>query len=300
MKKALVTGGAGFVGHHLVRALVARGVTVSVLDDLSTGKLERLATTPHHFYRGSIASKDAVMEALQDVDTVFHLAALVSVEESVRDPERAFYLNDTATRVVLDCAAEAGVSRFVYSSSAAVFGNTTVVPVSESTPCAPVSPYGASKLSSEAYVLAHPTVRTVALRYFNIIGVGQDPGSPYAAVVPIFIDRIRRGVPIVMFGDGMQTRDFVSVEDVAEANIAAASAPLAQNELCVIGTGIETSLLELHAHIERISGLSVPVTFAPARAGDIVRSVSDPTHAHTVLGWKATRPLDESLSALLA
>jgi UDP-glucose 4-epimerase len=299
MKKALVTGGAGFVGHHLVRALVARGVHVSVLDDLSTGKQERLATIPHHFYRGSITSKGEIMEALRDVDTVFHLAALVSVEESVRDPARAFSLNDTATRLVLDCAAEVGVSRFVYSSSAAVFGNVTMLPVSESTPCAPVSPYGASKLASETYVLAHPTVRTVALRYFNIIGVGQDPQSPYAAVVPIFIDRIRRGAPIVIFGDGTQTRDFVSVEDVAEANIAAASAPLTQNELCVIGTGIETSLLEVYTHIERISGLSVPVTFAPARAGDILRSVSDPTHAHAVLGWRASRSIDDSLHTLL-
>ena len=285
MKKALVTGSAGFVGSALVKALKDRGVD-TVGYDLRDGK--------------SIFDEQLLSQSLVGVDTVFHLAALVSVPESIKNPGEAYRINVEGTRAVLEAAKRVGVTRFVYSSSAAVYGNVSELPLTEDGPTAPLSPYGDSKLKGEELVRGAVGIETVALRYMNILGPGQDASSPYAAVVPIFLQKIKVGEPLLIQGDGTQTRDFVYLDDVVSANIAAATAAGVRGMVFNIGSGVEVSLNEIVAVLEECLGRKLEVVYGPAREGDIYRSVADISQAKTHLGWAPTVSLQEAFERILA
>ncbi|NCC36947.1 MAG: NAD-dependent epimerase/dehydratase family protein, partial [Chloroflexia bacterium] len=217
-----VTGGAGFIGSHLVKLLVAQGHTVHVFDDLSSGRFERISGYGEavQFTRGDVRDAEAVAAAMQGAGIVFHLAALVSVVESVEHPPKAYATNVLGTVHVLEAARRLGVQRVVQASTCAVYGNTEQLPVSEQTPVQPLSPYASTKLAAEQAGQLYQQLyglATVALRFFNVYGPGQDPASPYAAVVPRFIAALRAGEQPCIFGDGLQSRDFVFVGDIVQA-----------------------------------------------------------------------------------
>src|SRR5216117_3442729 len=247
--KCLVTGAAGLIGSHLAERLVALGHDVRVVDNLSTGDEANLAGLDGEieFLRGDLCELEVCRRAVAGTDVVFHLAALASVPRSLEDPWASHAANVNATIRLVQACLEAGVSRIVYSSSSAVYGDTTILPQSESFGPLPRSPYAASKLAAEQYVLAFAragTVEGVALRYFNVFGPRQDPNSPYAAVIPAFLSAAHEGRPVSLFGDGQQTRDFTYVANVVEANILAAQAPAAaaSGTVANVGAGQRTSL----------------------------------------------------------
>src|SRR2546429_8203261 len=226
----LVTGGAGFIGSHLVERLLALGQRVRVVDNLSTGKLENLAAilSDLEFVRGDLRDEEVCRRAVRGVEVVFHVAALPSVPRSLADPWTSHDCNVNATLRLLIACAEARVRRVVYSSSSSAYGDTATLPKIEDSEPLPRSPYAVAKLAGEQYVLAFAragTVEGVALRYFNVFGPRQDPNSPYAAVIPAFLSAAHEGRPVSVFGDGRQTRDFTYVANVVEANILAAKAP---------------------------------------------------------------------------
>ncbi len=299
---SLVTGGAGFIGSHIVAALLARGERVRVLDDFSTGRADNLPRQDDRLevIRGDVRDWETVRRAVQGVDRIFHQAAFVSVPLSLEDPFTCFEINLRGTVNVLEAALRAGVRNVVLASSAAVYGETETMPLHEDLPEAPLSPYAASKRADEVYAAQYNALglRVAALRYFNVYGPRQRPDSPYAAVVPIFADRFRRGLPPVIYGDGGQTRDLVFVGDVARANLLAAAwdgqGPFVFN----VCTGRQTSLLDLVAAFQRISGRALEPQFAPPRPGDIYHSVGRPDRARERLGFRAQTPLEEGLRAV--
>lgn len=302
MTLSLVTGGAGFIGSHIVEALLARGDTVRVLDDFSSGKEENLPANAANLevMRGDIRDWETVRRAMQGVTRVFHQAAFVSVPLSLEDPFTCFEINVRGTLHVLEAALQAGVRNVVLASSAAVYGDNPQTPLREEFPEAPLSPYAASKRANEVYAAQYNALglRVVALRYFNVYGPRQRPDSPYAAVVPIFADRFRRGEAPTVFGDGGQTRDLIFVGDVARANLLAAewdgSGPFVFN----VCTGQQTSLLDLLAIFRRLSGRDLAPDFAPPRPGDIYHSVGLPDRARQVLGFEAQTALTDGLQAV--
>ncbi|HIQ02466.1 MAG TPA: SDR family NAD(P)-dependent oxidoreductase, partial [Anaerolineales bacterium] len=246
----LVTGGAGFIGSHLVEALVARGERARVLDDFSTGRWENLAavTGQVEVIEGDVRDRAAAARAVDGVEVVIHLAAIPSVQASVEDPQRVMAVNCTGTLNLLEAARAAGVRRFVFASSAAVYGDQTDLPLREDLPPDPLSPYAASKAAGEALCRAYFAsygLPTVVLRFFNVYGPRQDPRSPYSGVISIFVERMRQGLPPVIYGDGEQTRDFVYVGDVVEAVVRAAEREEAVGEVFNIAGGRQTSVLEL-------------------------------------------------------
>jgi nucleoside-diphosphate-sugar epimerase len=297
---ALVTGGAGFIGAHLARLLVGRGCRVRVIDNFASGSRGRLAELAPDVavVEGDVRDAVALAEAMAGVDTVFHLAALVSVAQSVKQPVESFDVNLLGTLRVLEAAREAGVGRVVLASTCAVYGDTAALPVSERTPPAPVSPYAASKLAAEEalrlYTRLHG-LKTVALRFFNVYGPRQDPGSPYAAVVPRFIAALRAGLQPTIFGDGLQTRDFIYVGDVVAGLYAAATLPGIAGSVLNVGRGEETSVLELATAIGEQLGVAVNPTFAPAREGEVRRSYAD-VAAFAAAGFRAATTLREGLA----
>lgn len=310
--RVLVTGGAGFIGSHVVQALLARGAHVNVLDDFSTGKRENLpASDDLRIIEGDVADPHAVRAALEDRDAFIHLAAIASVERSVREPLATHRTNLQGSIQVFEEAARLGVRRGLYASSAAVYGDSTSLPLVTTDAPRPLTPYAADKLAGEHYLaFYHRTSRlnATAFRFFNVFGPRQDPASPYSGVISIFLDRARRGAPITVYGDGEQTRDFVYVGDVVAALLAAldrqgegASAP---SELPVynVGRGERVSLLELLATIERLPGIRAPLTIShgPAREGDIRHSLGDATPLRTVLEWQPRTSLADGLAAILA
>ena len=223
MARSLVSGGAGFIGSHLVEALVSRGDVVRVLDNLSTGRVENLAAVASSIdlVEGDIRDPDTVRAALRGVERVFHQAALVSVPQSVEDPMTTHAINVDGTLNLLNAAREAGAQSFVYASSSAVYGDLPELPKVETMPAAPVSPYGLSKQIDEQYAQLFTQLyglRTVGLRYFNVYGPRQDPSSPYSGVISIFIDHLLANTRPTIYGDGRQTRDFIYVADVVQAN----------------------------------------------------------------------------------
>ena len=288
--KALVTGGAGFIGHHLVRALLDRGAEVVVLDDFSTGLPERLDPVAEtvRVVEGSITDARMLDEVVAGCEVIFHEAAIASVERSFEDPLLTDEVNVQGTIGVILAAARHAVRRVVFASSSAVYGVPETLPCRETMRPAPESPYGVSKLAGEGYLHAlgaQRGVETVALRYFNVYGPGQDPHSDYAAVLPLFITALLEGRQPTINGDGQITRDFVHVHDVAAANLLAATSPRASGLTVNIASGKETSLLDLLAAIAAATGDRVSPRFGPPRVGDIKHSVADVALAQARLGY---------------
>jgi UDP-glucose 4-epimerase len=298
----LVTGGAGFIGSHIVRRLLDDGHSVRVVDDLSTGRLENLEAVRDaiDLVVGDLADPAVAARSVDGVDVVFHLAALGSVPRSLVDPWRSHVANVDATVRLLVAGREAGVRRVVFSSSSSVYGDTPVLPKHEEVELQPRSPYAASKLSGEQYVLGFARaglVEGVALRYFNVFGPRQNPEGPYAAVIPAFFDAALRGSAAAVNGDGTQTRDFTYVENVVEANMLAATGAAAQvsGQVVNCGAGGRTSLLELLGMIQEVSGRPIRVEHRAPRAGDVRDSLADLRRAHAVLGYTPRVSLREGL-----
>ena len=288
--KTVVTGGAGFIGSHLIRRLVADGAHVTVIDDLSTGRRENIEGVPVTVAERDLA-RDDVTDLLRGVDVIFHLAAVPSVPRSVREPLRSHQAAATGTLRLLDAAREAGVRTFVNSSSSSVYGDVASPPMRESMPTVPRSPYAVAKLAAEGYTRVFAQLhgmRTVSLRYFNVFGPRQDPASTYAAAIPRFITAYLRRERPQVFGDGRQSRDFTYVDNVVEANIAAAAAPKLSGESVNIAAGNPRTVLDVLEAISNEFGYSLPPAYAPDRPGDIRDSHADLSVARSLLGYKAT------------
>jgi UDP-glucose 4-epimerase len=304
MARYLVTGGAGFIGSHLCAALVAEGHAVRVLDDLSTGKPENLPPGAD-LLRGCITDAALVRRAMEGVDGCFHLAAIASVQRGVEDWPGTHRVNQSGSVNVLDAARPARVP-LVYASSAAVYGDCAELPIRESAPARPLSAYGADKLGSELHAAVGTHVfgiPTAGLRFFNVYGERQDPASPYSGVISIFANRIPRGVPITIFGDGEQTRDFVYVADVAAALRAAMRRLEAGPAVALvfnICSGTATSVRGLAETIGAICGQAPQITNGPPRAGEIRHSLGARDAAVAELGLATPTPLAEGLARLLA
>ncbi len=278
--KYLVTGGAGFIGSNIVDALVRQGEFVRVMDNCSTGKLSNLEDVSDkvHFVRGDIQDLALVREAVKDIDYVIHQAALSSVQWSVDDPIYTSQVNSKGTLNVLVAAKDADVKRVVYACSASVYGNGAVLPKREDMPAGPVSPYAISKYAGEQYCRAFYELRgleTVALRYFNVFGKRQNPESQYAAAIPIFINSFLEDRQFTIFGDGEQSRDFVSVEDVVRANLLACHADGAAGQVFNIASGNSTTINSLVRMIKRLVGSNMEPVYGQERVGDVRHSQAD-------------------------
>ena len=289
----LVTGGAGFIGSHVVERLLRDGAGVRVLDNFSTGRRENLAFATDAAGRlevveGDLRDAAAVERAARDVDVIFHQAAMRSVPRSIDDPLGANEHNVTGTLNVLDAARRLGVRRVVYASSSSVYGDSPELPKREEQTPAPISPYAVSKAANEAYARVWTKlygVETVGLRYFNVFGPRQDPASEYAAVLPRFILWALRGRPLEVHGDGRQSRDFTYIDNVVEANLRAAEAPEARGEVFNVGCGERTSLLEVIAMLESIIGRPVERRHTPSRSGDVAHTLADVSKAKRLMGY---------------
>ena len=304
MTGCLVTGGAGFIGSHLVEALVARGERVRVLDDLSSGRRENLSTVlgDVELLIGDVADPEVVDQAMDGCEIVFHLAAIASVQASIENPRRSHRVIVDGTLNVLETARRAGVRRAVFASSAAVYGDHTALPLREELPPRPLSPYAASKVTGEMYCTAfHASygLPTVALRFFNVYGPRQDPTSPYSGVISIFASRMCRGKAPVIYGDGKQTRDFVYVEDLVRALLLACEREAAVGEVFNLASATQTSILQLTTMLNEVLGTDIPPEFGPARTGEVRFSEGNVRRAQEALGWKAAIPMREGLSRLL-
>jgi len=302
MARYLVTGGAGFIGSHIAETLVRRGDEVRVLDNLSTGKMENLAGIAGklEFTEGDIRDLETCRRAVEGVGTVFHEAALASVARSVEDPLLANAINVTGTLNLLVAARAAGVGSFVLASSSAVYGDDPTMPKVEGREGRPLSPYGASKLFDEKYAQAFHILHgmnTVSLRYFNVFGPRQDPFSEYSAVIPLFVTKILRGERPTIFGDGEQSRDFIFVEDVVRANLAAAGSTAAAGEAFNVACGTGTTVNGLLAAVNAVLGARVEARYAPPRPGDILHSTADVSKARRLTGFASGRSFLDGLRA---
>lgn len=301
MAKYLVTGGAGFIGCNLVRALLARNEDVRVLDNFSTGLHSNLEGLDGalDIIEGDLRDTAAVGRAVAGVQAVFHLGALPSVMRSVQDPLPTHDVNVTGTLNVLLAARDAGVERLMFTSSSSVYGDTPVLPKQEDMTPMPLSPYALSKLTGEHYARLFYELygmKTFALRYFNVFGPRQNPKSDYAAVIPLFVHAYRTHTAPIIYGDGEQTRDFTYVEDVVAGNLCCLTAPdEAAGKAYNLAWGYRTSVNELAEQIGRLMGQSIKPEYRPAREGDVRDSQADSTRARTLLGWNPAVPFDEGL-----
>jgi nucleoside-diphosphate-sugar epimerase len=310
MRRYLVTGGAGFIGSHIVRALLEQGAFVRVLDNFSSGKrenLEGLADSKNgsrfEVLEGDVRDASKVAEAVRGIEIVFHEAAFVSVPESMEKPQDCFDVNVTGTSILFEAARKAGVRRAVIASSAAVYGDSEALPLTEDAPLRPQSPYAVSKRVDEMYAALYTQsfgLEVAALRYFNVYGPRQRPDSMYAAAVPIFIRRLRDGKPVTIFGDGGQTRDLIFVGDVVRANLIASEHPAAAGQIFNICTGAETRILDLVNVLYELFPKTPPPVFDAPRAGDIYKSLGSPAKAEKVIGFKAQTPLADGLRETVA
>jgi nucleoside-diphosphate-sugar epimerase len=296
----LVTGGAGFIGSHLVQALQARGEPVRVLDDLSSGRRENLgpALGRVELVLGDLADLELVRRAVEGCSAVLHQGARPSVERSIQDPLATHRANANGTLNLLLAARDAGVRRVVLASSSSVYGDSPSLPKSEEDPPQPKSPYALSKLAAELYAQQFwrlYQLETVTLRYFNVYGPRQDPESEYAAVVPRFIRAALRGEPATIFGDGGQTRDFTFIGDVVRANLLALTSAGAVGEVLNIAAGQQISVKRLHTLIGRIAGCEIAPRHAPARAGEVRDSQAATGRAEQLLGFRTEIPLEKGL-----
>ena len=300
----LVTGGAGFIGSHLVEALLARGDRVRVLDDFSTGSWDNLEGVRDRaeVIEGDITDPSTVRKAVQGAEVVFHQAALASVPRSVANPLATHRVCVDGTLQVLLAARDAKVRRVVYAASSSAYGNSARLPKAEGDPTAPLSPYAVAKLAAEHYCAAFSEVyglETVRLRYFNVFGPRQTPDSPYAAVIPLFIRALTTGQSPTIHGDGEQSRDFTYVADVVQANLRAAAAPGVGSRVYNVACGRRTSLLELVALLNGLLGTSVAPTHTAPRVGDVKHSLADIERARADLGYRPTTDMKEGLKRCL-
>jgi len=295
----LVTGGAGFIGSNLVRALLERGEQVRVLDNFSTGSRSNLAGLDLEIVEGELRSYERVHNAVRGSEVVYHLGALGSVPRSVQDPLTSSAVNVEGTLNVLLAARDEGVRRVVFSSSTSVYGSSRRLPTSEDTPPDPISPYGVAKLAAERYCVSfsrvYESLETVVLRYFNVFGPRQSASSQYAAVVPLFVTRIAAGEPITIHGDGEQSRDFTYVDNVVAATVAAAGAPGASGRAFNVAGGAPASVNRVADTIGEILGREVVKRYTAPRPGDIRDSWADLSAAREVLGYEPAVSLEEGL-----
>lgn len=304
MPRCLVTGGGGFIGSHLVEALLLQGHQVRVLDDFSTGNVANLAKVRERvdILVGSIADPAVVAQAVWGCEVVYHLAALPSVVQSVADPLRSHDYCATGTVLVLDAARRLGVRRVVYAASSSAYGNSGRDIQREDDPVAPLSPYGVAKLAGEFYCRCFTEVyglETVCLRFFNVFGPRQDPRSPYSGVIALFISALNGDRVPTIYGDGLQTRDFVYVANVVQALTKAAVAPAAPGQVFNIGTGRGTTILDLVHNLNQLLGKKIKPVHAPARAGDVRHSLADISKAQRDLGYDPNISLVEGLKRTL-
>lgn len=301
LPRYLITGGCGFIGSHLAAALLARGAEVMVLDDLSSGHRGNLAPGAR-LIEGDVTDAPTVRAAMAGMDGCFHLAAIASVELCRQDWAGTHAVNQGGTIQVLD-AARAGRVPVVYASSAAVYGDQAVLPITEAAEARPLSSYGADKLGSELHARAGGAVHGVpscGLRFFNVFGPRQDPGSPYSGVISIFCAAIAEGRPVTIHGDGGQTRDFIHVADVVAALVAALDAADTTAPVLNVCTGRPTSILDLVAAISEVCGRPAEVSRGPLRPGEIRHSFGDPSRARAALGLGPPASLRAGLAEVVA
>ena len=303
-RRALVTGGAGFIGGHIVERLLLEGWEVRVLDDFSTGRAENLESVASQIelLKGDIRDVALVTRAVEGMEVVFHEAAVPSVPRSVEEPVRTNDVNVNGTLNVLEQARQAGVRRVVYAASSSVYGDTPTLPKIESMPANPMSPYALQKYVGEVYCRLYASLyglETVALRYFNIYGPRQNPDSEYAAVIPRFLRACLRGESPHIYGDGEQTRDFTFVGDAVQANLLAADAKRASGHVMNVGGGARTSLNLLLETIRQITGTKLPAIHEPARAGDVRDSLAALDRAGELLGYVPGTSLRQGLERIL-
>ncbi len=288
MAQYLVTGGAGFIGSHLVRALLARGDRVRVLDDLSTGRAENLAGLPVEFVRGSIVDPAACEAACAGIAGVFHEAAQVSVPRSVQAPRESYQINVMGTLNVLEACRAAEVKRVVFAASSAAYGDTVELPKVETMTPRPLSPYASGKLAGEDLLRVYGSLygmRTVALRYFNVFGPRQVDDSPYTGVIAIFARALLEGRRATIFGDGAQSRDLTYIDNVVAANLAAMERDLEPGTVVNVGTGERVSILEIYRAMAELMGSDLEPVFGPVRAGDVRDSLASIERARALLGY---------------
>lgn len=303
--KCLVTGGAGFIGSHIAVGLLDAGAKVRVLDNLSTGFETNLEPMRSHanadqfeFLSGDAADADVVQDAVKGVDHVFHLAAMASVPRSMREPTLCHHWCTTSTIQLLEQGAAAGVKRLVLSSTSAAYGNSPFVSKREADPPMPLSPYAAAKLASEQYCEAFARefeIEPVILRYFNVFGPRQDPQSEYSAVIPRFVSMILSGQKPIIYGDGHQSRDFVYVADVVQANLLAATVPGVAGQRFNVARGEQATLLQLLSTLSDLLGRPIEPIHEPARAGDVRQSLADITAIRAGLGFEPKVSMEEGL-----
>jgi UDP-glucose 4-epimerase len=304
----VVTGGAGFIGSHIAQRLLTEGHDVAVVDNLLTGQRSNLAVLAafgdrFRFYEASVTDRDALLSAFDGAEVVFHQAALPSVPRSVANPLETHHHCATGTLTVLDVARTVGVRRVVYAGSSSAYGDQPGDSKHEGMTPQPISPYGVAKLTGELYCQVFTQtygLETVTLRYFNVFGPRQDPNSPYAAVIPLFIRAMLRGEPPTVNGDGAQTRDFTYIDNVVHGNLLAASAPDAVGQVMNLATGGQVGLLELVEKLNALLGTHIAPQFAPARAGDIQHSRANIDKARDLLDFTPLVSFDEGLARTLA
>jgi nucleoside-diphosphate-sugar epimerase len=300
----LVTGGAGFIGSHLVEALLRRGHRVRVLDNLSTGKRSNLAHCAGvEFVFGDCADQDAAHRAARGMDYVLHQAALASVPRSVKDPAKSNRANIDATLSMLIAARDEGVKRLVYAGSSSAYGDTAVLPTHEGTPTAPLSPYALQKLVGEQYCAMFTRLyglETVTTRYFNVFGPRQDPASPYSGVIALFATALLDNRTPVIYGDGKQSRDFTYVANVVDGVLRACETPAASGAVVNVATGGRVSLNQLLLMMNRIVGTKLQPIYREPRVGDVRDSQADITRARTLLGYTPLVTCEEGLRYTLA
>lgn len=315
MASYLVTGGAGFIGSHLVEELLRRGHRVRVVDNLATGKRENVEAAVQSARQaapqvaapevivGDLADEAIARQAAEDMDVVLHQAAIPSVPRSVKDPIASNRANIDATLNVLVAARDAGVRRVVYAGSSSAYGDTPTLPKREDMPTNPLSPYALQKLVGEQYMQMFTHLyglETTTIRYFNVFGPRQDPGSAYSGVISRFLLALTDGEEPVIYGDGEQTRDFTYVANVVDGVLRAAEAPLAVGEVMNVATGGRISLNELLSTLQRLTGNTTPARYEMGRAGDVRDSQADISKAERILGYRPNVQLDEGLQRTLA
>jgi nucleoside-diphosphate-sugar epimerase len=303
----LITGGAGFIGSSIARALLARGDRVRVIDNFFSGKRENLADIAGdvELIEGDIRDEDALARAVRGVEVIFHEAAIPSVPRSLADPIASHEANATGTLKVLAAAKKGGVRRVVYAASSSAYGDTPTLPKVETMRPSPLSPYAVAKLAGEHYCSVFAGaygLETVSLRYFNVFGPRQDPASEYAAVIPRFITAALAGKGVTVFGDGTQSRDFCFIDNTVEANLAAASAPASavSGGVFNVACGAATSLNDVVKLVADIVGHTVPIAYAQGRVGDVKHSLADITAARERLGYRGAISFAEGLKRTAA